>query len=539
MTLDPMRRALAAILLLALLAGIMAIHLFVLEPQVNMVLLFTVPLLLAAWILGPWSAAAFAALTLGAITAHVWIEGISTTRWAVDMSTTALIAALGIVVGEQSRAHARLAAENARLAEERLLEARRMSVLAEAGRLFGSTIELSRVLQTVVEEVTGVLGDTAVIFMVEGADGELRMQTLHARDPALRRRMEETLRREPMVVGRGVVGEVAETGRPRLLPDVRQAELPRKLRFLLDAFGIVSYVAVPLRVRGRVIGVLSSGVTRGERRFGQRDLQLAEELAALAAPSIENARLYADQERLVRELHEAIEQRERFLGMVTHEIAGVVAVLSGYTQLFVRPEGRRPEILERMRLVVPGQMERLSRLVRDLQDLSRIERGRFEIHRGRCDLVAAARQVIEEQQSTTDRHRLLLETEVGSLLGDWDCIRIAQVLTNLVRNAINYSPDGGDVKVAIEREDDRARVSVSDQGVGIAPDEIPRLFQPYTRLERIPGARGTGLGLYITKVIVEAHGGRVGVESQLGKGSTFTFTLPGVLVEEGDGRGPA
>ncbi len=454
MTLDPARRAIAAILLLAILGGIMAIHLFVLHPQVNIALLFTLPALLAAWIFDPWTAAAFAALTLGALTAHVWIEGISVFRWAVDMSMLALVSVLGILFAEQSRVRARLAMENARLAEERLREARRMSVLAEAGRLFGSTIELNRVLQAVVEEVTGVLGDMAVIFMVEGADGMIRLQALHARDPALRRRMEEALRKEPLAVGRGLVGTVAETGRSKLLPDVRRAELPRKFRFLLDTFGIVSYVAVPLRVRGQV------------------------------------------------------------------------------------PEGRRPEILDRMRSVVPGQMERLSRLVRDLQDLSRIERGRFEIHRGRCDLVAAARQVIEEQQSTTDRHRLSLETEVESLPGDWDCVRIAQVLTNLVRNAINYSPDGGDVKVAIEREDDRARVSVSDQGVGIASDEIPRLFRPYTRLERIPGARGTGLGLYITKAIVEAHGGRVGVESQLGKGSTFTFTLPDVLAEGGDGRGP-
>ncbi len=225
-------------------------------------------------------------------------------------------------------------------------------------------------------------------------------------------------------------------------------------------------------------------------------------------------------------LQESREEREQFLGMVTHEIKGVLTVLSGYTQLIAGPEGRRPDIVERLAVAVPPQMQRLARLVNDLQDLSRIERGSFEIHRGRCDLAELARSVVEEQRSATRRHRILLESEVEVLCGPWDRDRLAQVLSNLVRNAVNYSPAGGDVTVRVAVLEGQARVSVSDQGVGIALEDLPRLFKPYSRLERTREVKGTGLGLLISKAIVEAHGGEIDVQSQPGRGSTFTFTLP-------------
>lgn len=252
----------------------------------------------------------------------------------------------------------------------------------------------------------------------------------------------------------------------------------------------------------------------------------AEQARRQARLARENARLYEHQAELVGELNEARRAREQSLGMVTHEIAGVVTALSGYAQLIERPEGRRSEVLERTVEVIPAQMQRLRRLVRDLQDLSRLERGQFDINPTRCDLVALARQVVAELHTDADDHNLTLSTSLDRLPGEWDCDRVAQVLSNLVRNAVNYSPEGSQVQVAVDLEDGRARVSVIDQGVGIAPEEIPRLFRLYSRLERMQEVKGTGLGLYISKAIVEAHGGSIGVRSEPGKGSTFFFTLP-------------
>ncbi|MCL4464559.1 MAG: HAMP domain-containing histidine kinase [Chloroflexi bacterium] len=246
-------------------------------------------------------------------------------------------------------------------------------------------------------------------------------------------------------------------------------------------------------------------------------------VAALGVWVAEESRSRA---RLVQENTKLAAEREQFLRMVIHEIRGVVTVLSGYSQLLARPQGLRPEVLDRMVAAVPDQTQRLTRLVDDLQDLSSMERGRFEIRRVRCDLLALARGVVDVQQGRADRHQILLDAETGSLVGVWDCDRLGQVLSNLIRNAVNYSPEGGEIRVSLGATDSRAAVSVTDQGVGIAAEDLPRLFRPYSRLERTLAVKGTGLGLVIAKAIVEAHGGSIQVRSQLGKGSTFTFTLP-------------
>ena len=357
MAMSPVRRAIVAALLVLSIAGILVLHRIELHADFNMPLLYTLPVLVAAWVFSPSAAAVFVLLAVAAISVHSWLEGIGPLTWSIDVATVVLVAALGIWAAEQSRARTRLARENARLAEEQQREAERLRALTE-------------------------------------------------------------------------------------------------------------------------------------------------------------------------QLEEARRGREQFLTMVTHEIRGVVAVLSGYTQLLSRPEGRRTQLLDRMVAVVPDQMKRLVRLVDDLQDLSRIERGRFEIRRGRCDLVAMARGVVEAQRSSTAQHRIVLDSETDRLDGEWDCDRLGQVVSNLVRNAVNYSPEGGEIRVTLAAADGRARVSVTDQGVGIAPEDLPRLFKPYARLERTREVKGTGLGLVISKAIVEAHGGSVEVRSRLGKGSTFTFTLP-------------
>jgi len=212
--------------------------------------------------------------------------------------------------------------------------------------------------------------------------------------------------------------------------------------------------------------------------------------------------------------------------MVTHEIRGALTLLSGYSQLLARPRSLQPGAVNGLAAAVPDEVQRLTRLVDDLQDISRIERGHFEVLPGPCDLVEVARSVVEAQQSRTDLHHIRLDATTQRLVGNWDCDRLCQVLSNLIRNAVSYSPAGGEVRVSLGTSGSWAVVSVADQGVGIAPAELPRLFRPYSRLQPSVDVKGRGLGLVIAKAIVEAHGGNIKVQSQLGQGSTFTFTLP-------------
>jgi signal transduction histidine kinase len=138
-----------------------------------------------------------------------------------------------------------------------------------------------------------------------------------------------------------------------------------------------------------------------------------------------------------------------------------------------------------------------------------------------------ARRVISIHQAATIGHQLILDAP-EQLEGEWDGERVSQLLTNLVSNAIKYSPAGGEVRVAVREMAGQAVVSVSDQGIGLSGDQIERLFQPFTRLYSGRDIKGTGLGLYICKAIVEAHAGRIWVESTPGQGTTFTVTLPRV-----------
>jgi signal transduction histidine kinase len=227
---------------------------------------------------------------------------------------------------------------------------------------------------------------------------------------------------------------------------------------------------------------------------------------------------------------EAAQQRvQASMGIVAHELRNPLTALRAYAQLMRRDSHQESLRLESRAQLVEQATGRLSRLVDDLLDASRIGAGHFRIVARPIDICALARDVVELQRSTTDNHRLVL-TAPNRLEGTWDPDRLSQFLANLVSNAIKYSPDGGEVQVSIAGTGGDVRVSVADQGPGIAAEQIPLLFQPYSRLDGPQRVQGLGVGLAITKGIVEAHGGRIWVESRVGQGSTFVVVLPRQVV---------
>ncbi len=234
--------------------------------------------------------------------------------------------------------------------------------------------------------------------------------------------------------------------------------------------------------------------------------------------------------KLCERTHEtqlARDRLQRFLGMVAHDLRGPLTVVLSYSQMLNRGRDGLPSgLYDRATRAIEAEAHRMDRLVGDLLDAARIGAGSFTTGREDIDLVQVARQVAAVQQATTSRHRIALEAP-PSLPGSWDADRIRQVLTNLVTNAIKYSAGGGDVLIRIAEVDGKAVTSVTDQGIGLAREDIALLFEPFSRLNREQAVGGIGLGLYIAKAIVEAHGGRIWAESPgPGKGSTFVFTLP-------------
>jgi len=287
-----------------------------------------------------------------------------------------------------------------------------------------------------------------------------------------------------------------------------------------------SLLAVPLLSGTRSLGVLILGNKPDDAGFTADDAAILTLLAAHAALALERTRLYAEAQQRAAELLEERERREMFVSAVAHELRGAMTPLLGYLYFLDRWETLAPDRQATVKANLRAQIDRLNRLVSDLLDVSRIAAGRFHLERTTTDLVAIAREVVAAQQATTTRHRLMLEAP-PSLPGRWDPDRLAQALTNLLSNAIKYTPEGGEIRVRLWSTDREVCVAVTDPGIGLRPEDLPLLFQPYSRLYRERRARGLGLGLYITRAIVEAHGGRIWAESPgPGRGSTFTFCLP-------------
>ena len=211
-----------------------------------------------------------------------------------------------------------------------------------------------------------------------------------------------------------------------------------------------------------------------------------------------------------------------FLAMASHDLRSPMTVLRAQAQLI----RRRKTYDEHSISVILDQTRRMERLVADLQDAAQLEAGQLELARAQVDATALVRDAVERAQAQSEKHRIALEAPDTPVIGRWDRDRIGQVLDNLLSNAIKYSPDGGDIVASVVPADGVARISVADQGIGI-PGELHReLFERFYRADKEGVASGLGLGLYITRMLVTAHGGSTEVASTPGVGSTFTVVLP-------------
>jgi two-component system, OmpR family, sensor histidine kinase MtrB len=228
------------------------------------------------------------------------------------------------------------------------------------------------------------------------------------------------------------------------------------------------------------------------------------------------------------------EEQLAVLAAVAHDIRNPLAAIKMSTAALGRGGSPppSPRVLRTV-AVVDRQIDRLARMTDDLLQAARIQAGQLELSKAPCDLWLLLRDTVELYASTSPTHRVSLSVPDGSLVGDVDEARVAQILDNLIGNAIKYSPTGGEIRITARREGEEAILTISDEGVGIAPDEIGRIFEPFHRSASARKvAHGVGLGLSVTKKIVLAHGGRLDVESRLGEGTTFHVRLPLHNVEE-------
>ena len=257
-----------------------------------------------------------------------------------------------------------------------------------------------------------------------------------------------------------------------------------------------------------------------------------------AAIALQGARLY-------REARDAVHAREEFLSIAAHELRNPVASIKGNAELLLRWHARQQldsARIERLLATIVHGSDRLAVLVEDLMDVSRLQGEQFAISPRPTDLATLLRGVVDRQQVTAEAHALRLEISVGDCEIVTDPDRMEQVLTNLVGNAVKYSPDGGEIQVTLDEDQDNVLVRVRDRGIGLPPGAAATLFQPFARaanaVER--NLPGLGLGLYICRQIVERHGGQIWAESAgEGQGTTMSLLLParGPDARKGRARG--
>jgi signal transduction histidine kinase len=291
---------------------------------------------------------------------------------------------------------------------------------------------------------------------------------------------------------------------------------------LLRRLAPTSLILVPLTARGNELGMLRLASTRTDRHYGPPDLTLAGELARVAATAIDNARLY-------QRAQEAIRARDEVLRVVSHDLRNPVgAVRMGAEFLIDELGGQLGDgALGRTLHTIRRAADRANRMIDDLLDISRIEAGRLAIEPAPESMAPLLEEAVEMHRRAAGEQEvelsLCVEEPLPPVVVDRD--RIVQVLGNLIGNALKFTPPGGRVEVGAATEGEEVVCWVADTGAGIAPEQLPHLFDRFWQA-RPTDRRGLGLGLAIVKGLVAAHGGRIGVESEPGRGSRFRFTLP-------------
>jgi signal transduction histidine kinase/DNA-binding NarL/FixJ family response regulator len=315
------------------------------------------------------------------------------------------------------------------------------------------------------------------------------------------------------------VAHVLATGRPRLLErpsDPAEAAENEGQIALLRALGPCSALVVPLVAHGAVMGAVVLG-RAGVLGPGPTDVAAAEELGALAGVAVRNAALYAQAQRAAR-------MRDEVLGVVAHDLRNPLMAVSMYAHV-LHETGLTPKQAEWLDVVLRNA-ERMNGLIQDLLDVSALEAGRLRVQLAPYaagPLVAEALQLLEPQARAAGVRLSRVNAAVPPVRADRE--RVLQVLSNLLGNAVKFTPAGGRVELAVEARGAEVAFTVRDQGPGIAADDLPRVFD---RFWQGAGMRrgGAGLGLAIARGIVDSHGGRIWAESVPGAGSTFSFTLP-------------
>jgi two-component system, NtrC family, sensor kinase len=427
-----------------------------------------------------------------------------------------------------------IAIENVRLFKE--LEAQtkaltrsvgELRALGEVGQAVSSTLDLETVLSTIVSRATALADmDAGAIYEYDEARGEFYLHTADR----LQDEVVMALRAGPIRKGEGALGRMAMTGEPAQIRDIMTDTSYRsRLREIVLRLGYRSLMAVPLMRDDHLLGgLVVYRKTPGE--FDASVIDLLKTFATQSALAIQNARLFREIEEKSCELATASRHKSEFLANMSHELRTPLNAIIGFSE--VLSERMFGEINEKQAEYLDDILEsgrHLLSLINDILDLSKIEAGRMELEATDFDLPSAIESTLMLVRERAHRRGITLARNIDERLAmiRGDERKVKQVLLNLLSNALKFTPEGGQIGVQAELRDGAAEISVTDTGVGIAPEDQETVFEEFRQVGMASKkVEGTGLGLAISRKFIELHGGKIWVKSQVGAGSTFAFTLP-------------
>jgi signal transduction histidine kinase len=406
-------------------------------------------------------------------------------------------------------------------------------LLADAARIVSDLHEYRDALPRLAKRIVKSIGDWCVIDEILDGGRLVEVGAAHvdssldASVRALERRCELDVRRD---VGPACV---ARTGTAQLFEHVTDGHwladvLGARQTAMLAELGGRACMFVPLTARARTLGVMTLVATRPYRRFVLDDLALAEEIGCRVGTAIDNAHLFEDAER-------GRIERENLLAIVSHDLRSPLASVVASASLLDESRADESVRVHKYAKTILRSAKRMDRLIGDLTDFAQLQSGTLRVEQQPLDAASLIRECLDAHQPMAQEKEIRLEAQIGDskpVYGDRD--RVQQILTNLVGNAIKFTSEGGLVTVRMSCTNGEALFGVADNGPGIPESELPRVWGRFWQGKKTAHT-GVGLGLFIAKGLVEAHGGRIWVESKVNVGTTFFFVLPTCSREVGRG----
>src|SRR5947209_10611758 len=434
-------------------------------------------------------------------------------------------------VKRQAEEREKLIREQAARAEA---EARqeRLAFLADAGNVLASSLDYDETLRNLANLVVPRIADFCLV-PATGEEGDMRQVAVAHTDPANDPAMEKLIAEFPSSAAAQKGGAHGlKTGRSGMVCDVHAGQLrdvfeEKADRDLIRSFSAKSFIAVPLRAHDRVLGAIVMINTRPGRICGSEELSLAEELAHRAALAVENAGLYKSAQKARAESERANRAKDSFLAMLSHELrTPLTPVLTSVLSLEQAED--LPDELRASLQMIRRNVELEARLIDDLLDLTRISKGKVQLNLEEVDAHLLLRSALEICQADIEKKNLALRTDFTATKASLqaDPARLQQIFWNLIKNAVKFTPEGGRLEIRTENREDKLRVEVSDTGMGIDAETLPKIFNAFEQ-----GARsqlgGLGLGLAISKALVETHHGElIAASDGPDRGATFTAIFP-------------